>query len=120
MTIPNTELQPNDVAIILRPKVEADVWTGVYDVMISGFGPITIKPEDMDSMIGVAVLLASVIPLMDEDEDIASIIHTYCSKHYSDMVDEISYDEKHDSFAPVTVGTPGDLSVDTKTHGGVH
>jgi hypothetical protein len=80
-----TELKPNDVAVILRPNVVDGVWSGSFDVMVSGIGPVTIKDIDMDQMIGMGVMLASVVPLMEHDKEIASQIVEYCNNNYSNI-----------------------------------
>jgi len=85
MIASTTELKPNDVAVILRPTVVDGNWTGSFDVMVSGIGPVSIKDVDMDQMIGMGILLASVVPLMEHDREIACQITEYCNKHYSDI-----------------------------------
>ena len=37
-----SDLRPNDVAVILRPTFDDGEWSGGFDVLVSGFGPITI------------------------------------------------------------------------------
>jgi hypothetical protein len=107
-----TELRPNDVAIILRPTIQDGMWAGDFEVLVSGFGPVTLKKEHMDDMIGMGVLVASVVPFMEEHEDIAKQIMEYCSKYYGD-VGEVVYDPNHDSFSDTFV-----LTADTVTQGG--
>ncbi len=109
-----SDLRPNDVAVILRPTFENDEWVGGFEVLVSGFGPITIAKENMDDMIGMGVLLASVIPFMEEHEEIAKQVMEYCSEFYGD-VGEFEYDPNHDSFGDSLV-----LTEATKTVGGKH
>lgn len=80
-----TELKPNDVAVVLRPTVVDGKWAGSFDVMVSGIGPITLTDVEMDQMIGMGVLLASVVPLMEHDKEIACQIIDYCNKNYSEV-----------------------------------
>lgn len=109
-----TELKPNDVAIILRPNIQNGKWEGDFEVLVSGFGPITLSKEHMDDMIGMGVLVASVVPFMEEHEHIAKQIMEYCSKYYSHL-GELAYDPNHNSFGDAFV-----LTEDTITHGGKH
>jgi len=73
------------VAVILRPNVADGKWVGSYDVMVSGFGPATLSPLEMDQLIGMGIILASVVPLMEHDKEIACQIIDYCNKNYSDI-----------------------------------
>jgi hypothetical protein len=107
------QLKPNDVAVILRPTFENGEWTQEFEVLVTGFGPITMKKEDMDQMIGMGVLLASVIPLMDTDEEFTKMVTDHCHKFYGDL-GEFEYNPEHDSFNDKFT-----LSADTKTHGGI-
>jgi hypothetical protein len=107
------QLKPNDVAVILRPTFENGEWTQEFEVLVSGFGPIAMKKEDMDQMIGMGVLLASVIPLMDTDEEFSKMVTDHCHKFYGDL-GEFEYNPEHDSFNDKFT-----LSADTKTHGGI-
>lgn len=106
-----TELKPNDVAVILRPTIVDGNWAGSFDVMVSGIGPITIKPVDMDQLIGMGVLLASVVPLMEHDKEIACQIIDYCNKNYSDVGE---FEAAEEELEVVTA-----LSANTRCIGGL-
>ena len=113
------DLQPNDVAIILRPHVGKDgEWDQTYEVIISGFGPVSISKEAMDDMIGMAVLLASFVPLMESDEEIAAAITDHCGKFYAHNAIDVDYDMNHNSFADLDKD-PRSFDIDTPTVGGV-
>jgi len=116
---PKNDLQPNDVAIILRPHVGEDgQWDQTFEVIISGFGPVSISKEAMDDMIGMAVLLASVVPLMESDEEIASEIQDHCSKFYAHNAIGVDYDLNHNSFADLDKDLRS-FDINTPTVGGV-
>ncbi len=106
------EVKPNDVAVILRPTIEDGQWHGSFEVLVSGFGPITLSKEQMDDMIGMGVLLASVVPFMEKHEDVAEQIMEHCNECYSEF-GEISYDPNHNSFGDSFV-----LTEETITQGG--
>jgi hypothetical protein len=101
-------LLPNDVVVILRPSVVDNEWDGSFDVMVSGIGPITIAPKDMDKMVGMGVVLASVVPLLENDRETAQIIINHCNKNFSELGD-FEYD----------VPNTGVLNKDTKCTGGL-
>jgi hypothetical protein len=108
------ELKPNDVAVILRPTVDDDgKWMGEYEVLVTGFGPVTLTRTEMDDMVGMGVLLASVVPLMAKDEKVAEIIMDHCNDFYGD-IGTFSYDPDFDSFKDGQALTP-----DTKVVGGM-
>ena len=113
------DLQPNDVAIILRPHVGKDgEWDNTFEVIISGFGPVSISKEAMDDMIGMAVLLASVVPLMESDEEIAAAITDHCSKFYAHNAIDVEYDANHNSFADLDKDLRS-FDINTPTVGGM-
>jgi len=95
----NNDLQPNDIAVILRPNIGEDKqWDNTFEVIVSGFGPVSISKEAMDDMIGMAVLLASVVPLMESNEEVAKEIMDYCNKFYAHNAANIEYNANHNSF----------------------
>lgn len=115
----NNDLQPNDVAIILRPHVGKDgQWDNTFEVVISGFGPVSISKEAMDDMIGMAVLLASVVPLMESNEEVAAEIMDHCNKFYAHNAVGVDYDVNHNSFADLDKDLRS-FDINTPTVGGM-
>ncbi len=113
MSETHRELVPNDVAVILRPKFEEDgKWHGEFEVLVTGFGPITMTKEQMDDMIGMGVLLASVVPYMEHDPEFVDKLGKFCNEFYGDI--DFNYNPNHNSFGGEFTLTP-----DTKTEGGM-
>ena len=108
----STNLKPNDIALILRPTIVDGKYKNNFQVLVSGFGPLTISEDDVNNLIGMATILASVIPHMEEDEALANKLVEYCGKMFGDIGD-ISYNANHDSFGD------GSFTINTKTVGGV-
>ena len=108
----STSLKPNDIALILRPTIEDDVYTGRFQVLVSGFGPLTISEEATDNLIGMAMILAATVQYMQEDDKLANQLVEYCGKMFAD-VGEFHYNSDHDSFAEFG------FTVNTKTVGGM-
>ena len=108
----STSIKPNDIALILRPTVVDGVYTKSFQVLVSGFGPLTISRDDTDNLIGMAMILAATIQHMEEDEKLADKLVAYCGKVFADVGD-FAYDSDHDSFSD------GSFTVDTKTVGGM-
>ena len=107
-----TSLKPNDIALILRPTIEDGEYIGSFQVLVSGFGPLTISEESTDNLIGMAMILAATVQYMQEDEKLADKLVSYCGKVFADVGD-FAYDPDHDSFSD------GSFTVDTKTVGGM-
>lgn len=108
----STSLKPNDIALILRPTIVDGVYTKSFQVLVSGFGPLTISQDETDNLVGMAMILAATVQYMQEDEKLAYKLVEYCGKLFSD-VGEFAYNPDHDSF------DDGSFTVDTKTIGGM-
>jgi hypothetical protein len=107
-----TSLKPNDIALILRPTIEDGVYTKSFQVLVSGYGPLTISRDDADNLIGMAMILAATVQYMQEDDKLANKLVEYCGKVFADVGD-FAYNPDHDSFGD------GSFTVDTKTVGGM-
>jgi hypothetical protein len=108
----STNLKPNDIALILRPNIEGGKYTNSFQVLVSGFGPVTISKDDVDNLLGMAMILASVIPHMEENEKLAYELVEYCGKYFADVGD-FEYNPDHDSFGD------GGFTINTRTMGGM-
>ena len=87
----DTQIKPNDIAVILRPNHQSGVeWDGDFEVLVSGFGPVTMGKDDIDKLIAMGVLLASVFPFMEKNADIAHLIMEHCNKFYGEPFDGTS------------------------------
>lgn len=107
----DTPIYPNDVAVILRPDYkEGTDWNGGFEIIIAGFGPVTMPEDSMRDLVGMAMLIATTVPMMEKDEKLTEQVMTACAEYYGDpdnvMVD--SDDVADDGFV---------LSADTKTVG---
>lgn len=77
--------KPNDVAVILRPVINADEkWDGDFELSVCAVGPVTLNEEDMQDMLAVATLMATTVPLMEEDKAFAKKIMDKCDEIYAD------------------------------------
>lgn len=113
-----TDLKPNDVCVILRPSIEEGKWTGHFEIMVAGFGPVTISTEDMDALIGVATVISAVVPFMEEDIGNARMLYEFAKKYFGEESLEYDYDPDHDSFNDKEDAAT--FSIHTKTKGGIH
>ena len=108
----STSLRPNDIALILRPTIVDGKYQNNFQVLVSGFGPLTISEDDINNLIGMATILAATIQYMEEDEQLANKLVEYCGKMFADVGD-FSYNADHDSFGD------GSFTINTKTVGGI-
>lgn len=108
----STSLRPNDIALILRPTIVDGIYQNNFQVLVSGFGPLTISEDDVNNLIGMATILAATVQYMEEDEQLANKLVEYCGKMFGDVGD-FFYNADHDSFGD------GNFTIDTKTVGGI-
>ena len=108
----STSLRPNDIALILRPTIVDGKYQNNFQVLVSGFGPLTISEDDINNLIGMATILAATIQYMEEDEQLANKLVEYCGKMFADVGD-FSYNADHHSFGD------GNFTINTKTIGGI-
>ena len=80
-------LRPNDVCVVLRPSViqKGNEWDKSFEVLVSGFGPITIPEEDMQQLILMGMMLACCIPMMNDDNELFDKISKYCEERFGDV-----------------------------------
>jgi hypothetical protein len=109
------QIRPNDVAIVLRPDYQdSGKWEGNYQVLISGFGPFTLPEENVRELIGVAMLLASTVSLIEKDVSFAEKLMDECSRLYCNPQD-IDINELNNNFNDEDFV----LSSTSKTYGGM-
>jgi hypothetical protein len=108
------DMKPNDVAMILRPIiVEGEEWDGGFEVVIAGIGPITMPEDSMRELISMAMLVATTIPMMENDSELTEKIMIECAKVYGDADDV--------DIQTLTTTEEGlSFTIDSKTVGGVH
>lgn len=112
-----TELKENDVAVILRPQLDSEGnWDESFEVLVTGFGPITMKKEDFDSLLGIGTLLAAVVPFMEQSIDNAQMLLDWTKEYYGEDVMDFDYNLDHDSFKDDDESV---LTINTKTVGGI-
>ena len=83
----STSLKPNDIALILRPTIVDGEYANNFQVLVSGFGPLTISEDDVNNLIGMAMILAATVQYMQEDDELATKLVEYCGKMFSDVGD---------------------------------
>jgi hypothetical protein len=100
--------EPNDVCIVLRPTDYGPDWNGEFEVII-GTVENQMSDEDGDLLLNTAMLMASVIPLMDSDERARKIIERFFHKFYEESENVAFSDDDEYTLTPRT-----------KTVGGKH
>ena len=104
----STKIKPNDVVVILRPDFkEGQEWHGNFELIIGGYGPVTMPEDAMRDLVSTAMLLATSVPLMEQDIKYTEKLMALCMKVYGDADD-------------VMISTiDGDFSINTKCVGGM-
>lgn len=111
----DTPIQPNDIAIILRPEhKEGEDWNGNFEIIISGFGPVTMSEQDIRELISMAMLVATIVPMMEQDAKLTERVMMECAKYYG-KADNITIMDADDDIADDGYV----LTADSKTVGGV-
>jgi hypothetical protein len=106
-----TDIQPNDVAVILRPEQTDGEYSGAYQVLVAGIGPVTVTLDVINDLIGMATLLASVVPFMEANPDVADKIMEFCNEFYGEDM-EFKHEEEASGLDHV-------LTINSKVVGGV-
>lgn len=88
MDTPDETIKPNDVALVLRPiVVDNEPWDGNFEILIAGIGPSTIPEESIRELISMAMMIATIIPLMEKDVELTEKVMIECAKLYGDADD---------------------------------
>ena len=81
-------LRPNDVAMVLRPVfTEGEDWDGSFEIFITGVGPATLPEDNIRELISMTMLVATTIPMMEQDVDLTEKIMIECAKLYGEADD---------------------------------
>lgn len=75
-----TELQGDDVVIILRPNKVEGKWDGTYDIIQSVVEPTTLSPKDAYDVAFTGLLMSLLPTYLTEDESF--------NDHYLDFIHE--------------------------------
>jgi len=87
--------ESNDVCIVLRPTDYGPDWDGEFEVII-GTVENKMTDEDYDLLLNTAMLMASVIPLMDQDERARKIIERFFHRFYEESENvAFSHDDEY-------------------------
>ena len=106
-------LRPNDVAMVLRPILtEGEEWDGNFEILITGVGPTTMHEDSIRELISMAMLVATTIPMMEQDVDLTERIMIECAKLYGEA-DDVDIQKMIVSDTGLT------LTVNSKTFGGM-
>ncbi len=84
-----TELEPDDVVIILRPRKIGNDWTGVYDIIQSVVGPTTMSGRDAYAIAMTGLMMALLPQYLTEDEEFDDHYTEYIFNEHADLVEEL-------------------------------
>ena len=100
-----TDLESDDVVIILRPKKKEGEWTGLYDLIQSVVEPTTLSGKEAYTIAFTGLLMALLPQYLTEDEDFNDHYIEYIFAEHADLVQELL--EKHDLVKEMLQGFTG-------------
>jgi len=99
--------------MVLRPILtEGEEWDGNFEILITGVGPTTMPEDSIRELISMAMLVATTIPMMEQDVDLTERIMIECAKLYGEA-DDVDIQKMIVSDTGIT------LTVNSKTIGGM-
>tara|TARA_B100001094_G_scaffold296176_1_gene318164 strand:- start:517 stop:888 length:372 start_codon:yes stop_codon:yes gene_type:complete len=112
------EVQNEDLLIRVRPFADNDGrWTGEVDISIMAMPDNPLDDEDYYQVMHFAKMLCAAVPVMEEVEEIRTIIHEYVLK-VIDNEDEIDVDLEEEVGVEKTYdGNVVHLTFNSKTGG---
>lgn len=74
----NMSFEDEDFIIRVRPSVKDDgEWTGEIDISIISQGDNPLNDEGYGQVMHFCKMLCSTVPIMEQDETIRNLVHTY-------------------------------------------
>ena len=104
---PQTNLEGDDVVIVLRPKKKDGEWTGMYDIIQSVVEPTTLAGKEAYSVAFTGLLMALLPQYLSEDEDFNDHYMEYIFAEHADLVEQLL--EKHNLVKDMLQGFTGKL-----------
>jgi predicted nuclease of restriction endonuclease-like RecB superfamily len=113
------EKRGSSFAVVVEPTFENDKWTGNVNVSVEEDIQKDLAQEEVDQIRSLCGMIASCLPLMEEDDEFMSYVKEYFTKNYTQLLEEIQEDgeEKTPSFTRSEDGKVITLDFATKTFG---
>lgn len=67
-------LQPNDLALVIRPNIEKKQWSGTVDLQAVVMPPDNLTKESLSELIFIMHGLVACFNLMNSDENFATLV----------------------------------------------
>lgn len=117
----NEMLQSDDAFVLVRPDIVDGVWNGSVTVSLAGI----FEEEDSQltkaqrgQLMSIAALLASALPVMDQDDYVYDQLSGYLEENMPDLLDDIIFEEDEQVVTATSKdGKVVRLSFNTKTEG---
>tara|TARA_R100000149_G_C5830322_1_gene106150 strand:+ start:311 stop:661 length:351 start_codon:yes stop_codon:yes gene_type:complete len=112
----NMSFEDEDFIIRVRPSVKDDgEWTGEIDISIISQGDNPLNDEGYGQVMHFCKMLCSTVPIMEQDETIRNLVHTYVME----VVDKDEEDVVEDDDIIITKedGNVVHLSFGSRTKG---
>lgn len=113
------EIKHSSFAVALEPEFnEENEWTGCVTATVEEEVYDDLSEDDAMKIRHMCALLASCMPLMEEDEDFLTYVKAYFTDKYQYLLDELIDDTPETpTFTRSKDGKVIQLNFNTKTHG---
>lgn len=102
-------IQPNDFTIRIRPQLtEGGKWEGDVDVSLMSHPGNDINDEDYEYIMHYCKMIASSVPIMEENQSIREIANEYVLNHIDTEYD-VDVEEDNDNEEKPTVTQDGNI-----------
>ena len=107
--------EDEDFIIRVRPGLDGEEWTGEIDISIISQGENPLNDEGYGQVMHFCKMLCSTVPIMEQDETIRNLVHTYVME----VVDKDEEDVVEDDDIIITKedGNVVHLSFGSRTKG---
>lgn len=103
------EVQPNDFTIRIRPYLtEQGTWEGDVDIAVMSHPGNDIQDEDYYHIMHFCKMVASAVPIMEQNEAIRDAVHDYVINVVDNEYD-MRVEEEYDNKDKPTVTTEGNI-----------
>jgi len=111
------QIEDEDFVIRVRPFTQGEDWTGEIDISIISSPANTLNDESYGQLMHFCKMMCSTVPIMEQDETIRNLVHTYVMEVVDNEMDieveleeEVGVEKRYD-------GNVVHLTFNTKTGG---
>jgi len=89
------QLNNDDFVVRVRPFRDEDgSWTGEIDLAVITFPNNDFDDEDYSHLIHFCTMMASTVPIMEDNEEIRDLVHNYVMESFDNEYEPVVQEEK--------------------------